>query len=129
MKNHYDTLSVARDAPVEVIRAAYRVLSQKWHPDKGGSAEKMASINEAWHILSDPDRREAHDIELSFIRLRPDPKPDPKPAQPAYRRGAPLEIDPEQLRKAWHPRPNKSQAMGSPQFGGLAAGIFRLFGG
>lgn len=37
---HYDNLKVARIAPPEVIRAAYRTLSQKYHPDKNpGNAE------------------------------------------------------------------------------------------
>lgn len=68
MKNittHYDNLKVSRDAPLEVIRAAYRSLSQKYHPDKNqGSSEAakiMAIINSAYEVLSDPKLRKEHD--------------------------------------------------------------------
>lgn len=62
---HYDNLKVARMAPQEVIRAAYKVLSQKYHPDKNPGDEKaariMAIVNTAYGILSDPVRRKEHD--------------------------------------------------------------------
>lgn len=62
---HYDNLKVARLAPQEVIRAAYKVLSQKYHPDKNPGDDKaariMAIINTAYGILSDPVRRREHD--------------------------------------------------------------------
>lgn len=46
--NHYDILGVQADAPEEVIKAAYKALSQKHHPDRGGSSEQMSRINEAY---------------------------------------------------------------------------------
>jgi hypothetical protein len=56
---------VARGAPQEVIRAAYKALSQKYHPDKNPGDEKaariMAIINSAYNTLSDPVRRREHD--------------------------------------------------------------------
>ena len=62
---HYDNLKVARLAPQEVIRAAYKALSQKYHPDKNPGDEKaariMAILNSAYGILSDPQRRREHD--------------------------------------------------------------------
>jgi hypothetical protein len=62
---HYDNLKVARQAPQEVIRAAYKALSQKYHPDKNPGDEKaariMAIVNTAYNILSDPLRRREHD--------------------------------------------------------------------
>ncbi|OWW18693.1 J domain-containing protein [Noviherbaspirillum denitrificans] len=62
---HYDNLKVARDAPPEVIRAAYKTLSQKYHPDRhGNSAEAIRIIqiiNSAYAVLSDPSRRREHD--------------------------------------------------------------------
>jgi hypothetical protein len=62
---HYDNLKVARHAPREVIRAAYKALSQKYHPDKNPGDEKaariMAIVNTAYNILSDPMRRKEHD--------------------------------------------------------------------
>ena len=62
---HYDNLKVARLAPQEVIRAAYKALSQKYHPDKNPGDEKaariMAIVNSAYNTLSDPVRRREHD--------------------------------------------------------------------
>jgi curved DNA-binding protein CbpA len=62
---HYDNLKVARMAPQEVIRAAYKALSQKYHPDKNPGDEKaariMAIINTAYGTLADPQRRREHD--------------------------------------------------------------------
>jgi len=52
-------------APQEVIRAAYKALSQKYHPDKNPGDEKaariMAIVNSAYNTLSDPLRRKEHD--------------------------------------------------------------------
>ena len=62
---HYDNLKVARLAPPEVIRAAYKALSQKYHPDKNPGDEKaariMAILNSAYNTLSDAQRRKEHD--------------------------------------------------------------------
>jgi hypothetical protein len=64
----YAILGVARNATDSEIRAAYHVLVAKYHPDKhmgnpleGLAAEKMAEINRAYEILSDPARRAAYD--------------------------------------------------------------------
>ncbi len=65
IRTHYDNLKVARNAPQEVIRAAYKSLSQKHHPDRNGnSAESqrvMKIINESYAVLSDPHARRKHD--------------------------------------------------------------------
>jgi len=66
---HYDNLKVARAAPPEVIRAAYKALSQKYHPDKNPgdatAARIMAIVNTAYGILSEPARRKEHDEWIS----------------------------------------------------------------
>lgn len=63
---HYDNLKVARNAPPEVIRAAYKTLAQKFHPDRNpGNADAtriMAIINASYEVLSDPDKRREHDL-------------------------------------------------------------------
>ncbi len=68
---HYDNLKVARNAPPEVIQAAYRALSLKHHPDHNPGdpeAERiMALINAAYEVLSDPVKRADHD---AWIRRR-----------------------------------------------------------
>lgn len=62
---HYDDLKVSRNAPQEVIRAAYKSLSQKYHPDRNADANEaqriMTSLNAAYETLSDPERRRAYD--------------------------------------------------------------------
>ena len=62
---HYDNLKVARNAPPEVIRAAFKTLSQKFHPDRhGGNARATQTfqlITAAYEVLSDPARRRQHD--------------------------------------------------------------------
>jgi TPR repeat protein/DnaJ-domain-containing protein 1 len=70
MKIHtyYDNLKVVRTAPIAVIKASYRALSQQYHPDKNnGSLESthiMKIINQAYAVLSDPIQRAAYDEEL-----------------------------------------------------------------
>lgn len=62
---HYDNLKVARDAPPEVIRAAYKSLAHKYHPDRNqnnpGASRIMLLINIAYEELSDPVKRRLHD--------------------------------------------------------------------
>ncbi|MGH8616401.1 MAG: J domain-containing protein [Burkholderiales bacterium] len=66
---HYDNLKVARNAPVEVIRAAYRTLAQQFHPDRfpdqAVAERRMQIINQAYAVLSDPDQRRAHDVWIA----------------------------------------------------------------
>lgn len=63
--SHYENLKVARNAPLEVIRAAYRSLSQKYHPDRNPgnneAARIMMALNAAYETLSDPTKRREHD--------------------------------------------------------------------
>jgi curved DNA-binding protein CbpA len=61
MADHYDVLQVNPRAEPEVIRAAYRVLARKYHPDHGGDAARMIALNDAWDVLGDPVRRAEYD--------------------------------------------------------------------
>jgi curved DNA-binding protein len=63
-KDYYETLGVARDAPADAIKKAYRKLARKYHPDvsREPQAEKrMKEVNEAYAVLSDPEKRAAYD--------------------------------------------------------------------
>lgn len=66
IRTHYDNLKVARNAPPEIIRAAYKTLSQKFHPDRNPgnpeAARIMVIINSAYEVLSDPGKRREHDL-------------------------------------------------------------------
>jgi len=67
--DHYARLKVSRDAPLEVIRAAYRALAAKQHPDRHGQSEgantDMAALNAAYELLCDPKARAAYDATLN----------------------------------------------------------------
>lgn len=62
---YYDNLKIPRTASTEVIRAAYRRLSQKHHPDRNpdnpDAARVMVLLNIAYRALSDPTQRAEHD--------------------------------------------------------------------
>ena len=63
-RDYYQTLGVAREAPADDIKKAYRKLARKYHPDvsKEPDAEKrMKEVNEAYEVLSDPEKRAAYD--------------------------------------------------------------------
>ena len=63
-RDYYQTLGVAREAPADDIKKAYRKLARKYHPDvsKEPDAEKrMQEVNEANAVLSDPEKRAAYD--------------------------------------------------------------------
>lgn len=65
-KDYYATLGVLPDADSVVIRAVYKALAQRYHPDKfQGSADeannKMAAINEAYEVVSDTAMRKEYD--------------------------------------------------------------------
>ncbi|MEZ5564276.1 MAG: DnaJ domain-containing protein [Gammaproteobacteria bacterium] len=62
-RNYYRILHVQPDAPEEIIRSSYRTLMTKLrhHPDLGGDHFTATMINEAYAVLSDPDKRAAYD--------------------------------------------------------------------
>jgi curved DNA-binding protein CbpA len=65
-KDYYRILGVLDDAEEIVIRAAYKALAQRYHPDKwtGSKDEankRMSEINEAYGVLSDPIKRKQYD--------------------------------------------------------------------
>lgn len=70
IKTHYDNLQVARNASPEVIRAAYKGLTQRYHPDRHPEDRAryervMKIVNEAFEVLSDPSKRAEHDAWIA----------------------------------------------------------------
>jgi molecular chaperone DnaJ len=64
-RDYYDILGVPRGAGDEDVKRAFRKLAQQWHPDVNTSAEadlRFKEINEAYQVLSDPQRRQAYDM-------------------------------------------------------------------
>ena len=68
MENLYEILEVSKNASKEVIEKAYKVLVKRYHPDvaqdKHLADKKMKSINNAYAILSDDDKRKEYDNML-----------------------------------------------------------------
>lgn len=60
-KDYYEILGVSRNASQDEIKQSYRRLAHQYHPDKGGDAEKFKEINEAYQVLSDPEKRKKYD--------------------------------------------------------------------
>jgi len=63
-KDYYQTLGVAREAAADDIRKAFRKLARKYHPDvskEPGAEARMKEVNEAYAVLSDPEKRAAYD--------------------------------------------------------------------
>lgn len=71
--NYYEILEIKEDASVEVIKAAYKALVKKYHPDvnhiNNHKGERdINSINEAYEVLSDEEKRKEYDEML--LRLK-----------------------------------------------------------
>jgi len=65
--NHYTRLNLPLDATPEEVRRAYREAARRLHPDinaEAGDTQLFLGIQEAYEILSDPERRSAYDSEL-----------------------------------------------------------------
>ena len=69
-KNYYEILGVDKDSSANEIKKAYHKLSLKWHPDfwnnkseseKKQAEEKMKELNQAYEVLSDPEKRKRYD--------------------------------------------------------------------
>ena len=74
--DYYKVLHIHPDAPLEIVQSSYRTLMQRLrnHPDLGGEHERAALINEAYAVLTDPNKRAEYD------RAR---RPDADTVQPA----------------------------------------------
>lgn len=72
--DYYSVLGLGRDAAPDEVKRRYRELAKEAHPDRAGGGEggegngdagrRMALINEAYDVLSDPDRRKRYDLWL-----------------------------------------------------------------
>lgn len=63
-RDYYATLGVSRDASADDIKKAFRKMARKYHPDvskETDAAQRMSEVNEAYAVLSDPEKRSAYD--------------------------------------------------------------------
>lgn len=68
MKDYYSILHVLPSAEIDVIKAAYKALARKYHPDtyegdKAYAGKRMQEINDAFGVIGDSERRKSYDAE------------------------------------------------------------------
>ena len=61
MEDYYKILGVQSNSNPDDIKKAYRKLSLKHHPDRGGDASEFKKINEAYQILNNEDTKASYD--------------------------------------------------------------------
>ena len=74
-RDYYEVLGVDKGADAQTIKKAFRRLAMKYHPDRNheaGAAQKFEEINEAYSVLSDPNKKAAYDqFVFAPLILRP----------------------------------------------------------
>jgi len=60
-RDYYDVLGVGKEASPDEIKKAFRKKAIEHHPDRGGDEKKFKEANEAYEILSNPDKRKRYD--------------------------------------------------------------------
>src|SRR5690349_21037254 len=80
-KDYYKILGVSKTASEDEIRKAFRKLARQYHPDvagnKAGAEEKFKEINEAYEVLSDPEKRRKYDTLGPNWKAGPEFRPPP----------------------------------------------------
>ena len=95
MKDYYSILGVSKDADEVVIKAAYKALAQKYHPDKSqsetaaSSTKLMSDINKAYSVIGNPVSKQKYDQELlgeseSEAKMKAASTPKPNQSAPVY---------------------------------------------
>ena len=102
LRTYYDVLNVSEEASDEVIRAAYRALSLRHHPDRNGNSPEavktMQLLNDAHAALADPKRRGDYDAKLRYLRAQAATPPSPSAAKRAVSQSVP---QPKTAKREW----------------------------
>lgn len=128
MRTHYDNLHVSEKASPEVIKGAYKALTQKWHPDKNPEQREKAEryfkiITAAYEVLSDQKARAEYDAWLKQrraeqARSQPVNEAPQHPPEPQQRSGdntakEQKAVDPARMVEAWEDG-RRAGAAGAP---------------
>lgn len=101
--NHYELLGVDRHASPDIIKAAYRVQAKKYHPDLTAndprSQLQMQRVNEAYAVLSDPQKRRNYDLSLPENDYE-EPRSYSRPAPPVQEEEYEYEPAPPRRRRS-----------------------------
>jgi hypothetical protein len=66
--NHYEVLGASESASASDLKAAYRARVKELHPDSGGTEEAFESLQIAWSVVGNPDKRREYDSWLEDTR-------------------------------------------------------------
>jgi DnaJ-class molecular chaperone len=81
--NYYSTLGLNRGASPDDIKKAYRSMAMKHHPDRGGDEKKFKEVEEAYRMLSDPQKKQMIDSGMD---------PNAHPGQGGFHNQGPFEF-------------------------------------
>lgn len=116
MKDYYDTLQISPSASEEVIKAAYKAMAKLYHPDttkydKITAEQQMKLINEAFQILSDPQKRKEYDAvrasEMGGAHQNNAYRPEKREPDLQPKQGQPGSVQQE--------KPSSAQSNGKPK--------------
>lgn len=109
-KDYYLILGITSDASLDDIKDAYRRLAKRYHPDRyGENHTPFIAIQEAYSVLSDPIKRQTHDIEVLHQkkagpphgnRIKSGPRRDVEPLIPDQK--APINLGSENFAWPFH---------------------------
>ncbi len=127
-KDYYLVLGITSEATLDDIKDAYRRLAKAYHPDRyGENHSPFLAIQEAYSVLSDPIKRQTHDLEVRNQkkklrprygeRLRPGPRRNIEPLIPGQEQ--PMDLGAASLARSFHTY--------RPSFDELFDGIFSNF--
>ena len=86
-KDYYLILGIPRRENLRAIQDAFRELAKRYHPDRAGpeGTRKFQDIQEAYEVLSDPEKRKSYNYELEQDEIRIHSRPEPIFSRPASR--------------------------------------------
>jgi molecular chaperone DnaJ len=84
-KDYYLILGISRRENFRAIQDAFRELAKRYHPDRAGpeGTRQFQDIQEAYEVLSDPEKRKSYNYELEQDEIKIHSRPEPIFSRPA----------------------------------------------